>query len=251
MPLPIWAGAFFLKEKAMKRLKKREPLKSPWLWGGVLAAAVLFFAGVGIFVPYAGESAETPEPQPEAGVDLGSGLSVVQVGRYSGLYVEDGSDEIVQDVLAVTVENTGEQTLRLAHITVTDTAGTQYAFELTTLPPGEKLIALELSRAPSLPDLSIADIRLDEVILFDQPPTLQEDVLSFACTQSNIGVKNISEERIAGGHVFYKQDSGSALVGGITFMVAIPELHPGEEVSLYAGHYYEGASRLMFATCEK
>lgn len=51
--------------------------------------------------------------------------------------------------------------------------------------------------------------------------------------------------------MFYKQDSGSALVGGITFMVAIPELRPGEEVSLYAGHYYEGASRLMFATCEK
>ena len=43
-------------------------------------------------------------------MDLGSGLSLMSVNRYAGAFVEDGTDETVADVLAITVRNDGDKT---------------------------------------------------------------------------------------------------------------------------------------------
>ena len=52
-------------------------------------------------------------------MDLGSGLSLMSVNRYAGAFVEDGSDETVSDVLAITVRNDGDKTVQYAQITLT------------------------------------------------------------------------------------------------------------------------------------
>ena len=62
-----------------------------------------------------GDSTAVAEPM----MDLGSGLSLMSVNRYAGAFVEDGSDETVSDVLAITVRNDGDKTVQYAQITLT------------------------------------------------------------------------------------------------------------------------------------
>ena len=83
-------------------------------------------------------------------MDLGSGLSLMSVNRYAGAFVEDGSDETVSDVLAITVRNDGDKTVQYAQITLTQGEST-YQFSITTLPVGASAQVLELSRQ-AMPD---------------------------------------------------------------------------------------------------
>ena len=61
------------------------------------------------------------------------GLEIKGISKYAGLFVEDGTDETVSDVCAVTVRNNAEKTVQYAHLTVT-IGETAYEFDVTTLP---------------------------------------------------------------------------------------------------------------------
>ena len=44
--------------------------------------------------------------------DIGDGIVVESIGRYAGMFVEDGTDETVSEVFALTVRNTSEKTVQ-------------------------------------------------------------------------------------------------------------------------------------------
>ena len=81
----------------------------------------------------------------ETTMDLGYQLTLMNVSHYAGAFVEDGSDDIVSDVMVITVRNDGDKTVQYAHITLT-VGETAYEFDLTTLPVGASAYLLELSR---------------------------------------------------------------------------------------------------------
>ena len=78
-----------------------------------------------------GGNTATEEPM----MMLGSGLSLMGASRYAGAFVEDGTDDIVSDVLAITVRNDGDKTVQYAHIILMQ-GETAYEFDVTTLPVG-------------------------------------------------------------------------------------------------------------------
>ena len=57
------------------------------------------------------------EPAPQY-PSLGANLTIDYIGSYAGIYMEDGSDEIVSNMLMLIVKNTGTQDLQLARITL-------------------------------------------------------------------------------------------------------------------------------------
>lgn len=146
---------------------------------------------------------------------IGNDLEIVSTGRYAGLFVEDGTDETVSDVFCIRVKNTGEQDVQYAHITLSR-SGESYEFDISTLPAGQTVQALELSRQ-ALPD---------------KPEELSTAVSLYAVSQV---------------YVYYKNASGDLLLGGITYRVGLTDLGPGETQSCYAGHFSDG-SRLLFVT---
>ena len=109
-------------------------------------ALVLACAGCGKKRPaQPDEYGLAPEPSKLDGVAIGNDLEIVSTGRYAGLFVEDGTDETVSDVFCIRVKNTGEQDVQYAHITLSR-SGESYAFDISTLPAGQTVQALELSR---------------------------------------------------------------------------------------------------------
>ena len=49
-------------------------------------------------------------------LDLGKNLVVTDIGSYTGMYMEDGSDEIVARVLMIVVKNTGSAAMQLSTV---------------------------------------------------------------------------------------------------------------------------------------
>ena len=75
------------------------------------------------------EPVEAPEIEDKAFMD---GLVTVEkVGRYAGIFVEDGSDEIVSDVFAITVVNNSDKMLQYAQVVIT-CGGEEYTFDMST-----------------------------------------------------------------------------------------------------------------------
>lgn len=78
-----------------------------------------------------------PLTNPQEAVELGDGLRIERMDRYAGIYMEDGSNEVVQDVMMLQVRNTSEQDLQLARIRV-HYADFTAEFEVTNLPAGSR-----------------------------------------------------------------------------------------------------------------
>lgn len=222
------------------------------LFALLLALALVLTACGDAAAPDSGTDADTSGGQQTAAEEpvmaLGSGLSLMSVSRYAGAFVEDGSDDTVADVLAVTVRNDGDKTVQYAHITLT-IGGTGYEFDVTTLPVGASAQLLELSRQtmPDSTDGMTAEVSACAV--FDAEPSLCADVLSIETQDTAITVTNISGSDITGQiYVYYKIAYGDLYLGGITYRVGLSGLKAGESSTCYAGHFSTDYSKLMFAT---
>ena len=187
----------------------------------------------------------TPAPADSVSIDLGSGLEITNISRFAGSFIEDGSDDVLSDVCAITVKNNAAATVQYAHITLTG-GETSYEFDLSTLPSGASAQLLELSRQ-TLPEST--DGLTASLTSFDAEPSLCEDVISIDTQDIAITITNISGSDITGQiYVYYKSAYGDLYIGGITYRTGVSGLAAGESTTLYASHYSTAYSRIMFVT---
>lgn len=182
--------------------------------------------------------------------DLGSGVQVDALIPYTGAFMEDRTDEVVTDVLAIQVTNSGEKYIQTMDITLFS-GETQAQFSLTTLFPGESVIVLEKDRMAysTAPEFELAET--NAVALFDGHPGMCEDKLEIQCLDGVINVTNISGEDISGDIlVYYKNYVGGLYYGGITYRLRIEGgLKAGEIRQGTAAHFNPDNSAVVFVTC--
>lgn len=232
------------KENTMKRFCK--------LFALLLALALVLTAcGGDTAAPDGSADADASGQQQTAGEEpmmaLGSGLSLMSVNRYAGAFVEDGSDDTVADVMAVTVRNDGDKTVQYAHITLTQ-GESAYEFDVSTLPVGASAQLLELSRQ-TMPDSTEGMTgQVSACAVFETEPSLCADVLGIETQDTAITVTNNSGSDLGQIYVYYKIAYGDLYLGGITYRVGVSGLKAGESTTCYAGHFSTDYSKLMFAT---
>lgn len=211
------------------------------------AALLLACAGCGKKAAQPDEYGLAAEQSKLDGVDIGNDLRIVSTGRYAGLFVEDGSDKTVSDVFCIRVKNTGSSDVQYAHITLSR-GSESYEFDISTLPAGETLQALEVSgqTMPEKPaELTAA---VTTYAPFTEPLSMHEDLFTVTTSESSITVTNNSGSDAAQVYVYYKNASGDLLLGGITYRAGLTNLAAGESRSCYTSHYSEGSSKLLFVT---
>lgn len=197
------------------------------------------------------EAEEAPEEtQAEASgqfetVNLAMGLQLLHIGKYTGMYMEDGTNETVTNVMMVILENTGDQDLQLARIYIEYPEFTA-EFEATNLPAGEKVVLLEKNRQEITAD-AYTGIQVKNVVYYSEPMSLQEERIQIEGGKGNLKVTNISEEDITGDiYIYYKHSASDLLYGGITYRVTVRGgLAAGESSSVIAGHYSPDTCRLL------
>lgn len=192
------------------------------------------------------QSTETTEPEQTTRLD--GDLVITDMGPYAGIYMEDGSDEIVSNVMMLVVRNDGASDLQLARISLYFSSYTAQ-FEVTNLPAGESVVLLEKNR---LPYESSNYLRAEayNVLHFPAPMSLMEDQFEITGGSGYITVKNISGQDIHGNvFLYYKNSASDLLYGGITYRARISDgIKAGETLRVSTGHYHDGASRLLMVT---
>ena len=171
-------------------------------------------------------------------------IRICELSSYTGSYVEDGSDEYVENIMMLILENEGEDDIQFGNVIINN----QYVFEFTTLLPGDKVMVLEKNRSVYAEDIKIDSAVLKQAALFSEAPSMHEDLLEITTENGMICITNISGTEFSGGKLFYKNVVNEHFLGGITYFSTIPKLQSNQSVKLSADHYEEDRSRLLFVT---
>ena len=183
---------------------------------------------------------------------LNGPLKVTAVGRYTGAYVEDGTDEKVTDVLALIVENTGDSWVEYAELTM-DCGGETARFVLSVLPAGSSALLMEMSRMTYAPgtDYSVkGEAKAAElntgVMDFSGEFVLYPD-------DGVINVENVSgEDHPETVAVCYKNHRYGLYIGGICYRARFENgIAAGEIAQSIQTHYTNEDSVILFMSYEK
>lgn len=192
--------------------------------------------------------------------DVNDRLRVLGVGRYSGPFMEDLSDEDVIDVLAVVVQNTGDNWIVNADLTL-DCGGETASFSVSALPGTGCALLLEQNRLAYDENMTLrnpscsfcVDDMSDYVLDFGQEFAVQPyegDILV---------VQNISEQPISSDALlFYKNvasygKQGEMLyLGGILYSTRFAgPIAAGEQRQAAPEHYTISGSAILFMQYDK
>ena len=189
-------------------------------------------------------AAEAEKERPEI---LLEAIEITSIGPYTGPFVEDGSDDAVENVLTITVKNNTSQTLQYAEATLLfgDTAA-QFAF--STLKPGESMVVLEKNRLKYTDGMEPSSRQFDNVIYFTEEPTLCAYKISISALDGAFNVRNISGEDLTGNiAIYYKNKSEQGYLGGITYRTVIQGGMAKDEIKqIVVNHFRVDESQIMF-----
>lgn len=207
-----------------------------------------------VLVPTFPTVPDTPTQPNEVTVEypyLNENLSIEHIGAYSGIYMEDGTDDTVSNVLMITVKNTGTQDLQLAHIELQYTNFTAF-FQATNLPAGETVVLLDTNRQGYVEELPKYGL-VNDMVFFPEPMSLQEDLIRVSGGNGYVEVTNISGADINGTIIiYYKNSTSDVLYGGITYRVRITNGIPaGQTVRVMSRHYHPDRCSIIMVTCSE
>lgn len=247
-----------------KESRKKRGRKLPWIIGVLLAVTLVVFLAA-YLAP--GETEEPTEPsvtvaesQPETLPEetkpreeylfsVDSNIKIKEISSYTGPYMEDGSDDAVENVMQILVKNIGQEPLQYAKI-VLISDGEEAVFEMTTLYPGESMAVLEADRKTCSEDTVYTSVRAENIAYFQYVPSNYEDKLWIQPLDGGFNIKNVSDEDIVGKIVIYfKNYTADRYAGGITYSGTIKNgLKAGEIRQVMSSHFSASDTRVVFVT---
>lgn len=242
----------------MKNNNNAAKRHSPWLLIGAAAVLVILLVWMALggraekpavpteSTPSAAASQPLPTQPPE--LEIGSGLTIERIDRYAGRYMEDGSNDTVQDVMMLILRNDAEQDLQLARIRIEYPDFTA-EFEVTNLPAGARAVLLEQNRS-TFADEDYLEIIPQNVVFFPERMDLMPDILELGGKAGLVEVTNVSGADLDDPvYIYYKNSAEDLYYGGITYRVLIEGgIGAGATVRIPAGHYAPEDCRFVMVT---
>lgn len=167
---------------------------------------------------------------------------------YDGAFVEDGSFEEKQGVVALKVTNIGEKDIQLLRICVT-TSEKELFFEITTFRAGTTVVVLEKNAQTLSENEKLFEFRAENRVDFTHELSVHEDVFVLQANNGTINLKNISKTDINSDiFVYYKKkDADGNYFGGMTFRTrAAGGLGVDEIAQLPASNFNLSDSEVLF-----
>ena len=227
------------------------------LWIALGAVAVVVLAVVLVLVLCGGddkqpddESGKNPVINGSVSINVGSGLRIVDIGAYTGMYMEDGSNEVVSGVLMCIVTNEGDRAVEYAQLQLHD-GERDIPFTLTALLPGRSVVLLAQDKTAYDKKASYTATVAESVAFFANEPSLQADRLQIQGLEGGMNITNISKEDITGDVVIYYKNvaADGLLYGGITYRTRIAGgIKAGELKQGMTQHFSVKGSEVLFVT---
>lgn len=166
-----------------------------------------------------------------------------QFARYSGQFVEDGRDELVENVAAILVTNHSGQFIDLCTLEY-EVDGKTATFVITGLPAGRSAWIIESSRMVVSDD---AEFRyVNNVSALKSEVISSTNKVTITADGNMLTAVNNTSEKLEGVYIYYKTlHTDGNFLGGITYLVDFGDLEPGTPVEKLAGHYAEGTTEIV------
>lgn len=181
------------------------------------------------------------------GITFDNGLQVLCAGSYSGFYLEDGSDETVQDVLAIVVRNNSASLVEYGEV-VLPCGNKTATFDFSGLPVGAAVLVqekeqLHSSDVTSYGTPSCTQCALPGAIVLDFGSDFE-----LHADDGVVNVKNISDRDFTGDvSVFYKNYEYGLFIGGITYRARVSGgIKAGEIGQSLQKHYWKETSTILY-----
>lgn len=147
----------------------------------------------------------------QLGVTVDSWLKITEIDEYYGK-------------LAVVVENVSDTDVEYALLTVKTRTET-LTFNVSALLSGAKAVLLCNESVGADPAESYTLWQTKDMILFENPPVMNEDTLEVSLANGSISLKNISGEDITSDiYIYYKDMKEELLNGSITYKTSVAGL---------------------------
>lgn len=184
---------------------------------------------------------------PNGALYLTDGIYVTAIEKYSGEYIEDGSNDKLKNIISATVINTTEKSYQLFEFSLTFPQGT-YHFSVKSLFAHSQVKVLESGRnfMPSKTDEVTGAVETQA--LFYEDPSVHLDKFEITYADSVINVKNITDKPIDNVYVYYKSVEDDIFFGGITYRVKVGTVPPDQIVQVMANNFKADTSKIVFVT---
>lgn len=188
----------------------------------------------------------TPEPIPTISFPYeitDKNLIVQQISPYSGYFLEDGSDNSVDNIAAIVLTNNGEA-LDFVGIGIAQ-GENSYAFSGSKI-PGHSTVIIQEQTGSAMPD---GDFHSCTATVTDSTgmQTTSDLVLVTDNGNNTFTVSNISDKTIPEVTVYFKNylPDEDVYVGGITYHMTLEDIEPGTGIEVNSGHYASGYSVIV------
>ena len=177
-----------------------------------------------------------------------TGMTIKNIGQYTGSFVEDGSDKSVSNVLSIVVTNKSGKDLQYGEIKLK--AGSKTAtFKLTNIPSGKSVLALETS---GMKYSSSTNYTYAEATYAQTNMSMNSSKVSVSTADSKVTIKNISGKDLGTVYVYYKNlDKSGAYLGGITYRVKFENVKSGDTLTQSTKHFSKSNSKIIMVDTEK
>ncbi len=183
-------------------------------------------------------------------MQIGDGIRLIAVGAYTGEFYEDGSGDLRENTLAVTVFNDTDKDIEMFEVTMS-TGDAQNTFIGSSLPAQSEMLVCEREGASFADNSVYSDVKLDAVSWFDSPMTLSGDTFTVQTKSSVINVQNISDTDKTGVYIYYKYMSGDVYIGGITRRINYGDIGAGAIKQANEALFSDAKCRIVMVSCNE
>lgn len=177
---------------------------------------------------------------------LQDSLEIVSVGKYSGVYVENGADITVDNVASMVVTNTSDKMLQVARFTmnVNGDPDDVALFQVTDLPAGASALIMELNKRP-YQEGEVYELGQELHTFYEESSTMS-DTFSFEVKEGLLTLTNLTDQSFDNVYVHYKYvQEGGAYLGGIAYRSLFKSIGPNESVTTSANHFTDKLSVIV------
>lgn len=173
-------------------------------------------------------------------------LDILSIGQYEGKFVEDGSDDKKDNVLAILVKNTSDKTISSGEIKLRK-IGTSKSikFIFTNLKAGSSALVMESTGEVNF-NGEDKYVYVSSSVNTEESTSLMEDKIEVTTKDKNITVKNLTNKNLNTVYVYYKiVTDGNCYLGGITYRAKFENVKGEKSVAADTLHFSNKNSEII------
>lgn len=173
-----------------------------------------------------------------------TGLEIVAVGKYTGVYTDSGENKDEKDILALVVKNTSDKIISYSSFTVEYAKKSECTFNATNLPVNQSALVFTSTESLKYSDVTKFELKDSMAVPCDELPIL--DCVGVDYKDGEFIITNQSNDDLGDVYIRYKNViDGNAYLGGITYSEEIPDLKAYETRKIPAENFSADTSVII------